>query len=73
MNRSLTNLEIEIRELQWTSQHDLDGDIEIVEDETDDMIMDLQTELSDKIDKLRHRYADELISDIAELKASWDD
>lgn len=73
MNRSLTNLETEISELKWTSRHNLEADIELAEDETHDMIVDIQIELGDKIDKLKHEYADELISDIAELRASWDD
>jgi len=70
MTKPLTDLEMEIKELKWKSENNLEKDIEYAEDDFADKVEDLETELNDLIEKLRMKYESELISDIRELEAS---
>lgn len=72
MTKTMTNLDIEIEDLKWAAQEDIDEEVDIVKEDLADAICELREEMNATIRDLKKESAERLKVDIAELKAEYE-
>lgn len=73
MNRSLTKLEIEIRECKRISEEQLENDIDSIMEACSNMILNLEEDTRDEITLLRRESEEDLMIEIDEIMKTWND
>jgi hypothetical protein len=73
MNRSLTKLEIEIRECKRISEEQLENDIDSIMETCSNMILNLEEDTRDEITLLRRESEEDLMIEIDEIMKTWND